>query len=375
MISIHLVAGAPEYSQIAEQIRLAVARGELRPGERLEPVRALASRLGVNPGTVARAYRELEQEGVVETYGRRGTRVAQPRPADALADLGAARLRGVVERAVVEALAQGFSPDEIEAAFGLQLVAWRERRGPPPTPAAARAEDRLSRFAGSHDLALEALWAHLRRARPNLTWTASYVGSLDGLLALLHGEVGLAGAHVLDEETGEYNLPILRRLFGPGEVCAVTLAEREQGLIVAPGNPKGIHRLADLTRKDVVFINRQRGSGTRALLEHYLRLNGVAAATISGYEVVVFTHMAVAAAVDQGRADVGLGVRAAAAAFGLEFIPIARERYDLVCYVADRDRPSLASLFDLLASAAFRPVIAQLSGYHAEHTGEERRVF
>ena len=139
----------------------------------------------------------------------------------------------LAERAVVEALAQGFTSEEIEAAFGLQLAAWREQLARPAPRPAAENSDRLCRFAGSHDLALEALWAHARRAHSEVSFTASYVGSLDGLLALLHGEVALAGAHILDEETGEYNLPILRRLFPGGQLLAVTLAEREQGLIVA----------------------------------------------------------------------------------------------------------------------------------------------
>ncbi len=374
MMNITLTRGSPEYAQIVEQIRLAVARGTLRPGERLEPVRVLADRLGVNPSTVARAYRELEAAGVIQTAGRRGTIIAADSDSEALHDFGAARLRGLAERAVVAALAQGFTPDEIETAFGLQLAAWREQRGPRTPAAAVRAPDRLTRFAGSHDLALEALWAQARQANPEVAFTASYVGSLDGLLALLHGEVGLAGAHILDEETGEYNLPILRRLFPGGQVCAVTLAEREQGLILAAGNPKRVHSLTDLARDDVRFVNRQPGSGTRTLLEHRLRLLGLAPAAITGHNGVAATHMAVAAAIAQGQADAGLGLRAAAQALGLDFLPVATERYDLICYAADRDQASLASLFDLLTSASFRGIIAHLNGYQSARTGEARIV-
>jgi molybdate-binding protein/DNA-binding transcriptional regulator YhcF (GntR family) len=374
MLTIHLTKGSPEYAQIVEQIRLAVARGRLRPGERLEPVRELAGRLGVNASTVARAYRELEQAGVVETHGRRGTRVAQDQDARALRDVRDARLRSLAERAVVEALAQGFTPEEIEAAFGLQLAAWRAQRGPSTIRTAADKPDRLARFAGSHDLALEALWAQARQTRPETPFTASYVGSLDGLLALLHGEAGLAGAHILDEESGEYNLPILRRLFGGGQVCAITVAERDQGLIVATGNPKRIHNLDGLARGDVRFINRQPGSGTRTLLEHRLRRMGISASAISGYADIAATHLAVAAAVAEGRADVGLGLYAAARAFGLDFAPITRERYDLICYAADRDRPPLNWLLPMIAGAPFRAVVEQLGGYHTGHTGEERLV-
>ncbi len=369
MLTIHLTPGTPEYLQIVEQIRLAVARGVLQPGSRLEPVRQLAKRLGVNPSTVARAYRELERAGVIETHGRRGTIVAAGRDARALADFRQMRLRGLVERAVVEALAQGFTPAEIEAAFGLQLAAWRERRGPSAIRGAAERPDRLMRFAGSHDLALEALWAQARQACPEIAFVPAYVGSLDGLLALLHGDVGLAGAHILDEESGEYNLPILRRLFGAGQVCTITLAEREQGLLVAAGNPKQIRSLADLTRPDVRFVNRQPGSGTRTLLEHCLRRLGIPTAAITGYADIAATNMAVAAAVAEGRADVGLGLCAAGRAFGLDFQPIARERYDLVCYAADCDQPPIRRLIEMVAGAAFRAVVEQLGGYHTGQSG------
>jgi molybdate-binding protein/DNA-binding transcriptional regulator YhcF (GntR family) len=374
MLDIKLIKGQPEYAQIAEQVRLAVARGMLQPGQRLESVRELAARLGVNPSTVARAYRELEQEGVIETHGRRGTLVAARGDAIGLRAVRDARLRALAERAVVEALAQGFGAEEIEAAFGLQLAAWREQlTRPAPRPATGSSE-RLCRFAGSHDLALEALWAHVRGGHNEVRFAVNYVGSLDGLLALLHGEVALAGAHILDEQTGEYNLPILSRLFPGGQVHTVTLAEREQGLIVASGNPRHIRSFADLARADVRFVNRQPGSGTRTLSEHHLRLAGIVAASVSGFDQVVETHLAVASAVAAGRADAGLGVYAAARAFGLDFVPVAKERYDLVLLAADRRRPPLSWLLDTIASPAFRAVVAELGGYDTAKSGQELTV-
>jgi molybdate-binding protein/DNA-binding transcriptional regulator YhcF (GntR family) len=374
MLDIKLTKGQPEYAQIAEQVRLAAARGTLQPGDRLEAVRELAARLGVNASTVARAYRELEQAGVIETHGRRGTRVAARGDASGLRAVRDARLRSLAERAVVEALAQGFTADEIEAAFGLQLAAWRAQLARPAPRPNAEDANRLYRFAGSHDLALEALWAHARRAHNEVSFTASYVGSLDGLLALLHGEVALAGAHILDEETGEYNLPILRRLFPGGQLLAVTLAEREQGLIVARGNPKGIRSFADLARGDVQFVNRQAGSGTRTLSEHHLRRAGIMAASIAGFDRAVDTHLAVASAVASGAADAGLGVYAAARAFGLDFVPIAKERYDLVFLAADRSQPPLSWLLDTVANPDFRAVVAELGGYDTTKTGQELTV-
>jgi molybdate-binding protein/DNA-binding transcriptional regulator YhcF (GntR family) len=373
VIQFEFVKGRPEYLQIAEQVEVAVAAGRLKPLERLEPVRELAARLALNPSTVARAYRLLEQQGVIRTDGRRGSRVAEGSGGAQL--LRQMRLRTLASRAICEGLAQGYAPDELEAALGLELAAWRQRRqaeeaGPPAAPPAGR----LNRFAGSHDLALEALWARARRLHPGLVLEPRYVGSLDGLLALLHGEAGLAGSHLLDEESGEYNLPVLRRLFIGVPLCVVALAEREQGLILPRGNPRRIGGCADLSRPGVRFVNRQPGSGTRALLDHTLRRQAVNPAEIQGYEREVHTHLAVAGAVAEGSADAGLGIRAAARAFGLDFLPLARERYDLVLAAADRDCSPVAELLAVLASGEFRAVVDQIGGYDTARTGEERRL-
>jgi molybdate-binding protein/DNA-binding transcriptional regulator YhcF (GntR family) len=372
MIAIVLSPGEPEYLQIVQQIRWAVANSQLQTGDRLTPVRALALQLGVNASTVARAYRLLEIQGIVETHKRRGTIV---RGLDSGRELRQTRLRQMMERTLVEALAQGFTLDELDAAFGLQLAAWSERRQHPAAVAPGPAtSERLWRFAGSHDLALEALWTQARRSHPEHQWTARYVGSLDGLLQLLHGDVGLAGAHILDEESGEYNLPILRRLFVGQRLCVVTLAERDQGLIVARGNPKAIRSIADLALPGVRFVNRQAGSGTRTLLDYHLRRLAIEPAIIAGYDHDVPTHTAVASAVAAGRADAGLGLRAAAAVFGLDFVPVVREHYALVCLACDRVQPPISWLLDLVGSASFKAVVASLGGYDPSHSGEETYI-
>lgn len=374
MIAIKLKPGEPEYLQIAQQIRWGVANGQLQKGDRLEPVRALAVRLQVNASTVARAYRLLEQESVVETHQRRGTLITADAASAELRTLRHVRLRQSMERTLVETLAQGYSLDELEAAFGLQIAAWRERRQQPALVQRQAAGDRLHHFAGSHDLALEALWAQARRSHPADAFTVRYVGSLDGLLQLLHGEVALAGAHMLDEDSGQYNVPILRRLFVGQPLCMVTVAEREQGLMVAAGNPKGVQSLHDLARPDVRFINRQPGSGTRTLLDYHLRRLSIAPHSVQGYEHELLTHTAVADAVARGVVDAGLGLQAAADAFGLAFIPLARERYDLVTLADLRTRPPLSWLLDSVGMPAFKSVVAALGGYDVTHTGEEVQV-
>jgi putative molybdopterin biosynthesis protein len=154
----------------------------------------------------------------------------------------------------------------------------------------------------------------------------------------------------------------------------VTLVERRQGLIVARGNPQGIRALADLMQPGVRFVNRQPGSGTRTLLDHHLCRLGLDPHGVVGYEWVVPTHLAVAAAVAEGTADAGLGVLAAARAFGLDFVSLAQERYDLVLLAEDRVRPPLSWLLDMVGSSDFRGVVAELGGYDTAHSGEERYI-
>jgi molybdate-binding protein/DNA-binding transcriptional regulator YhcF (GntR family) len=383
MITITLTGRQPAYAEIAEQVRLGVAAGHLTVGERLESVRALAARLSVNPSTVAHAYRLLEAEGILRTNGRGGSVVAADANIAGLQALRAGRLRDLAERAAVDALAQGFTPDEIEAAFALQAAAWRDRRETaadnpihrPLSTVRHSPPDRLCRFAGSHDLALEVLWMRAARADPPFTVTADYVGSLDGLLALLHDRTALAGCHLLDEETGEYNLPILRRIFPGQRLCVITVAERQQGLIVPPGNPRGLRSVADLAQPGVRIVNRQPGSGTRRLLDFHLRRLSIVPTSLAGYEQEATTHLAVAAAVAAGAADTGLGLLAAARSRGLDFIPVASERYDLVVLAEDRDRPALAALLDIVKSPTYHAIIAHLGGYDTTHAGDETLLY
>jgi putative molybdopterin biosynthesis protein len=222
---------------------------------------------------------------------------------------------------------------------------------------------------GSHDLALDLLASHLRRFAPGARLVSANAGSMGGLLALKRGDAHLAGTHLLDEATGEYNRPFLTRLLPEQEILLVHLAEREQGLIVAPGNPQGIGKLADLARPDVRFVNRQKGAGTRVLLDYYLRQQSIPAERIAGYEREEFTHMAVAAAVLSGSASAGLGILAAARALQLEFIPLFTERYDLAIPRRHWDSALLRPLRQALASAEYRRAVEQLGGYNVSRMG------
>ncbi|MFQ5656393.1 MAG: molybdopterin biosynthesis protein [Candidatus Methylomirabilales bacterium] len=222
---------------------------------------------------------------------------------------------------------------------------------------------------GSHDLTLDLLANLLRRKDPTLHLSSTNVGSLGGLLALKRGETHMAGSHLLDEETGEYNTTYVGRLLPGEEVVVLTLVYRDQGLILPKGNPKGITTLRDLTRGDVAFVNRQRGAGTRMLLDYKLKELGIDPATIIGYDREEFTHLAVAAAVKGGVADVGLGILAAARALDLHFISLLKERYDLIIPRSHYQNPLLRPLLDLINSEEFKKEVEALGGYDISETG------
>ncbi len=235
----------------------------------------------------------------------------------------------------------------------------------------APAEIERTIFAiGSHDLTLDLLAQFLSQRGRRLV--SANVGSQGGLVALRRGEAHLAGSHLLDPETGQYNVPYLRQYLPDTPVRLVVWVGRQQGLLVPKGNPKDIHGLPDLARPDVRFINRQRGAGTRVLLDFHLRQLAIDSAQIQGYEQEEYTHLAVAAAVASSRADCGLGVMGAAHALDLDFIPLFAERYDLVipcAHLSDAAGGLLSPLFDLMTDPAFRRAVQALPGYDVAEMG------
>ena len=219
-------------------------------------------------------------------------------------------------------------------------------------------------FSGSHDLALEKISTQIA---DHLTLLTLPVGSLDGLVNLRQGLCQISGAHLIDE-SGDYNTPYVRRIFPDRTMDMVTLAYRTQGLLVTPGNPKGVRSASDLAQHSLRFVNRNRGSGTRLWLDGELERLGIPTEKINGYETVVNTHTACARAIASGQADAALGLQAAALQHNLDFIPLFEERYDLVL---PREREnSLAPLLDYVQTAAFREAISTLKGYTTTHSGE-----
>ncbi|MFP4475518.1 MAG: molybdopterin biosynthesis protein [Desulfatibacillaceae bacterium] len=223
---------------------------------------------------------------------------------------------------------------------------------------------------GSHDNTLDCLADELKAGHHTATLSSSHVGSTGGLLAVKRAACHVAGTHLLDTSDGTYNISYIKRMLRDVPVRLVHLVMRDQGFMVPKGNPGGIRGVEDLSRADVVFINRQAGSGTRILLDYKLEQAGIEPDAIAGYENEEFTHMNVAASVMSGAADCGLGIMAAARALGLDFVPVVTEQYDLVIPVEYFDTGPIQAMLETIRSPGFIERVNALGGYHTERTGE-----
>ncbi len=222
---------------------------------------------------------------------------------------------------------------------------------------------------GSHDITLDLLGGILYKHHYPYSLSSNNAGSMGGIMAISRGEAHLAGVHLLDPDSGEYNLPLLEKYINE-EVVVINLVYRDQGFIVPKGNPKDIKALKDLTRDDVRMINRQRGAGTRVLLDYYLDKDGISNQEITGYHKEEVNHLSVAAAVDGGSADVGLGIRAACEALDLDFVFLAKERYDLVIPKKYYESDGVVKLVETIKSDEFKEAVENLPGYDLSRSGE-----
>lgn len=224
---------------------------------------------------------------------------------------------------------------------------------------------------GSHDNALDLLANSLKKRYPKLSLSSAHVGSMGGLMALKKGEAHIAGTHLLDEETGEYNIPFIKKLLPDKKILLVNLVYREQGLLVLRDNPKNIRGFEDLVREDVIFINRQSGAGTRLLTDKHLKELGINPRDVKGYEREEFTHMGVASAVLTGITDTGLAILASAQALGLDFIPVAKERYDIAIPAEFYNTEIVQSLLNIIrGDNEFREMVVSLGGYDVSDMGK-----
>jgi putative molybdopterin biosynthesis protein len=226
-------------------------------------------------------------------------------------------------------------------------------------------------ITGSHDNTLDVLADQIRMSKGEIGISSSHVGSMGGLMAIRKGACHMAGTHLLDTEDGTYNISYIKKYLPDMDVRLINLVMRDQGLIVPKGNPKGIQSIEDLKTKNLRFINRQAGSGTRILLDYKLKMLGLSPSDIQGYGDDEYTHMSVAVAVLSGRADIGLGIMAAARALNLDFVPVVTEEYDLVIPEKFFLSKKVQLLLETIQSTEFKNRVSALGGYDTQHTGME----
>jgi putative molybdopterin biosynthesis protein len=222
--------------------------------------------------------------------------------------------------------------------------------------------------SGSHDMSLDLLAQFL--SGHNRRLASANIGSQGGLIALERGEAHMAGSHLLDPETGNYNISSIHQYLSGVSVMVYGFVEREQGLMVQQGNPKGIKSLRDLSRTEIHFVNRQRGAGTRVLLDYQISKIGILAEAIQGYTQEEYTHLGVAAAIASGRADCGLGIPAAALSLNLDFIPLFQETYQLIVPKVYAESDLLVPLFDVLGDRGFQKAVMTMPGYDVTQMGK-----
>ena len=307
---------------------------------KVQPSRDIPSRLGI-------------EEFLRVNIGKVGPKlVATPLPRAAGSITTLTRAEGIIR---IPALSEGISQTgEIEAELLVE------------------AEDLNNTVVviGSHDINIDILADEIRRQGHNIRISSGNVGSLGGLIALKKGTCHMAGSHLLDTESGQYNISYIKRYLKGVRVSVFHLVLRDQGLIVAKGNPKGIKGIEDLAGSDIVFVNRQAGSGTRVLFDYKLGQLGIGPKAIKGYDHDEFTHMTVAVDVLSGAADCGMGIFAAARALDLDFVPMVREQYDLVIPSEMVEQPNIKVVLDTIRSRHFRERVAALGGYDPSKSGE-----
>lgn len=346
------------YDEIVESIRLAIVRGDFEVGEGLPTIREMAKSWNCAPGTVMRAYQMLAEEGVVVSRPGAGTHVAKGVGAIQKSPARTAELINQLGDFVFSKISSGFDILEIESAFQVSLDHYRAIPN-----SSDSIKKRKIRFAGSHDPIISLLGTKLKEISFRNIFEISFSGSLGGLIALAEGKADVAGAHLWDQETDTYNIPFVRRLLPGKTVALVNLVQRRVGLITASGNPLGVKKLADIARKNISFINRQSGAGTRVWLDAQLSQLGISPEKIFGYQDVALTHSDTAKIICEGSADVGLGIESAAKTFGLNFICLNTERYDLVIPQENWDEEIVQVLLGILKDKSLLDTIERFSGY------------
>ncbi len=352
------------YYRIADSIRREISDGNYKPGDALPSIRDIAEAWQCTIGTVQHALRELEYSGLVATHAGKRTRVTSAAAQAPAASLHQANLIHHAETFLLESMTAGYTPLQVEDALRVAINRWRA-----VTQAPIELSPGTLRFSGSHDLAIAWMATHFDEIAPGHKMRIAFTGSQAGLLSLQKRDSDIAGTHLWDEQFDTYNVPYIQSTFPGEKIALVTLAHRRLGLIVKPGNPKNIHSIGDLAQSDVKFINRQAGSGTRVFFDAQLKRHQLEPAQIAGYSDERATHSEVAAVVADSRADTGIGLEAAARAFGLDFIPLTTERYDLAMRESTFHLAPVQMLVEWLKGDEYRALLIRLGGYKGEQSG------
>ena len=355
------------YLQIAESIRKDILDGNLKTGDKLPSVRELSKLWGCTQGTAQRAYHELSSQGLLNSRAGQGTRVSGiPSPIQRKKDvvIRRANLVNRSEEFLLEVLTKGYNLEEIQNAMSLAMDRWKLLENQEQNPL-----KKTLKFVGSHDPLLNSLSTRFPELFPGFGLKINFSGSLGGLNALAHHQSDLAGCHLWDAESDSYNFIDVKRIFQKEKMVLVTLAHRRQGLILPPGNPLKIQSFGDLVKKRVRYANRQVGSGTRIWFDATLAKNGISSDQIIGYDNEFFTHSEIGRVIAEGSVGAGLGLESVAVAYGLDFVFLNLERYDLVFYQEHIDQPPFDKLINWLGDIAGKRYISQFPGYDYSETG------
>lgn len=314
-------------------------REEIRPRQKAKLGRRIVSELGI-------------EEFVRVAVGKMGdSYIAHALPRGAGVTMSLVKADGIL---TIPANSQGFEEGE-----EVELEIYRSKEEIEHTILAV----------GSHDMALDLLASVLRKKGKGLRLLSFHVGSMGGLLSIQKGQAHLAGIHLFDEHTATYNVPYIEKYLPGKAVVLLNLVYRTQGLLVAPGNPLGITGIEDLVSGKVQFINRQKGSGTRILLDYLLKQKGIDAGQLPGYQREEYTHLGVAAAIAAGTAQAGMGIYSAARLYNLDFIPLCEERYDLLMSEEFHHSDEGKALREAMSDPSFKEEVERMGGYSTRDTG------
>jgi molybdate-binding protein/DNA-binding transcriptional regulator YhcF (GntR family) len=356
------------YLQIAESIRRDILGGKLNPGDKLPSVRALSQQWGCTQGTVQRAYHELSQQGILDSRAGKGTIVRgnlsqAQRNKDTV--IRRATLVNRSEEFLLEALSMGYNLEEIQNSINIAMDRWK----------LADIQDqnyikKTIKFIGSHDPLFNSISTRFSEIFPGFGLKVRFSGSLGGLKALKQHQSDISGCHLWDSESNSYNVEDVKKIFSGEKMVLLTLAHRRLGLILPPDNPQKISSIADVIQNRVRFGNRQPGSGTRVWFDMMLIKKGISPDQVNGYDQEYFTHSEIGRAIADGSVGAGVGLESVAVAYGLDFVFLTLERYDLVFYHDQMNEEPFNLLIQWFQHAEGKKFIKQFPGYDNTETGK-----